>query len=79
MLIGGVLLAAGSELKLIPGDYLGDRPIRFVVEQIIETRTESGAHWVVLIGLEQPSASRPWQPRQVQVRVNALARSLALI
>lgn len=79
MHIGGVLLGAGMELDLTPGDYLhGDSLIRFTIEHIIETRREGDTDWIVMTGMEHPSASTPWRSRRLQVRVAALRRSLQL-
>lgn len=75
MLIGGVMLGAGMELRLEPGDYAhGERPVHFVIERIINRTAE----WVSLVGHEQPSATRPWRLCRVNVRVDALKRSLSL-
>jgi hypothetical protein len=74
MLIGGVLLAAGTELRLIPGDYDGDREIRFVVSQVVAW----GADWVCVAGRELASATGPWRTTRYRVRTAALKRSLAL-
>lgn len=75
MFIGGVLLAAGMELDLLPGDYAhGERPVRFIIERVVSRTHE----WVSLIGHERATATRPWRQCRVSVRVAALKRSLAL-
>lgn len=74
MFIGGVLLAAGMELRLAPGDYNGDREIRFVISHIIDR----GPDWVSLAGRELASATSPWRSMRYTVRAEALKRSLAL-
>jgi hypothetical protein len=74
MLIGGILLAAGVELRLMPGDYDGDREVRFIVQLIVGR----GGDWVALVGRELASATSPWRSCRHKVLVSALKRSLAL-
>jgi hypothetical protein len=74
MLIGGVLLAAGMELHLVPGDYEGDREIRFIVLYVVTWGTD----WVGLAGRDLASATSPWRTVHHTVRTAALKRSLAL-
>lgn len=75
MFIGGVLLGAGMELDLLPGDYAhGERPVHFVIERVVG-RTHL---WVSLVGHETATATRPWRQCRVYVKVTALKRSLAL-
>jgi hypothetical protein len=74
MLIGGVLLAAGMELQLQPGDYDGDREIHVIVQRVIGR----GGDWVSLVVLELASATSPWRVCRLKVKVTALSRSLTL-
>jgi hypothetical protein len=75
MLIGGVLLGAGMELDLRPGDYAsGERPVRFIIERILNRTSE----WVSLTGYERASETRPWRVCRVYVRIVALKRSLII-
>lgn len=75
MYIGGVLLGAGMELALQPGDYAhGERPVHFIVDQVIGRTAE----WVSLVGHERATATRPWRHCRVYVRIAALKRSLSL-
>lgn len=74
MLIGGVLLAAGMELHLLPGDYEGDREIRFILLHVVSWDTD----WVDLAGHDLASATSPWRTVRHTVRTAALKRSLAL-
>lgn len=74
MLIGGVLLAAGMELHLMPGDYDGDREIWFIVEHV----AVRGTDWVSVVGRELASATTPWRTTRYTVRTTALKRSLSL-
>lgn len=79
MELGGVLLGAGMELNLKAGDYLdGPGIVRFMIEKIVGTRQEHNADWVILVGRELPSATGGWRDRRIQVRVQALKRSLLL-
>lgn len=74
MLIGGVLLAAGMELHLRPGDYDGDQEIHFVIERV----TARGADWVAVSGRQMATATAPWKNCRLRIQVDALKRSLAL-
>jgi hypothetical protein len=81
MVLGGVMLGAGMELRLKPADYLGGATtIHFTIDVIEETYREHGTDWVILYGQQLPSAAAEgWHPRRVQVRVAALKRSLSLM
>jgi hypothetical protein len=75
MLIGGVLLGAGMELHLQPGDYAhGETPVHFIIERVISRTHE----WVSLTGHERATGSRPWRQCRVNVRVAALKQALSL-
>lgn len=75
MHIGGVLLGAGMEMNLLPGDYLfGEIRVKFLIGEIV--CAEAG--WVILEGYERPTTQSPWRARRIRVRVTALKRSLAL-
>jgi len=75
MRIGGVILGAGMEMILLPGDYLnGHERVKFMVGEVVCTDND----WVILDGYELPP-DRPWCQRRVRVRVTALKRSLTLL
>lgn len=74
MIIGGVLLYAGMELFLIPGDYQdGIVPLNFTISTVVE----SCADWIVLTGVQHPTAINPWRSLRIRVRVAALKHSLS--
>lgn len=76
MLLGGVILVAGMQLDIDPGDYLhGDQPVSFTVRRVIG---RVGYDWVILDGHQRPTPTTPWRLRRLQVRVAALRRCLAL-
>lgn len=75
MHIGGVLLGAGMEMNLLPGDYLfGEIRVKFLVGEIVCAMED----WVILQGYERPTERSPWRARRIRVRITALKRSLAL-
>lgn len=79
MYVGSLLLSVGDELQIAEGDYrYGSGPVHLLVRQILELREEWGVQWVVLQGLEPPNHAGPWRPRKLQIRVDALKRSLTL-
>ncbi len=79
MEIGGVIVGAGTEMLLRPGDYRdGDSDVSFLVERVIETRDEDDTRWLVLDGAQRPTLTTPWRNRRIFVRISALKRSLAL-
>lgn len=79
MLIGGVMLGAGMELDLRPGDYRdGTSRIRFILHHIVGPSCDT-TQWIVLDGYDQPGTATPWKARRVHVRIAALKRSLALL
>lgn len=77
MYLGGVMLAAGTILHLRHEDYLGGTNcITFMLGQVVEVLEDSGSCWVVLEGCERPTDVTPWRTRRLQVRIDALKRSL---
>jgi hypothetical protein len=75
MLIGGVLLASGMEMDLLPDDYrYGDNHIRFLIEQVLEIKQD----WVLINGTIRPTPLLPWTPQTLHIRVASLKRSMAL-
>lgn len=75
MQLGGVILGAGMQLNINSADYLhGDRPVCLILKRVVCQVGE----WVILEGQQQPTPTTPWRPRRLQVRIAALARSLAL-
>lgn len=79
MEIGGVLVYAGMQLDIAEGDYLyGAGRVSFLLGRVVEIRREWGISWVILTGAETPPSAPAWRPRRLQVRVEALKRSLAL-
>lgn len=76
MHIGGVLIGAGMELDLAPGDYqFGENRIRFLIEQVVDVHRD----WIVVDGTARPTPVLPWQPMRLQIRVDALKQSLTLL
>lgn len=79
MHVGGVLLAAGTEMDIAEGDYrYGQGRVRFLVTTILEVREDWGDTWIVMQGNQCPHHARHWTPRRLQVRVSALKRSMTL-
>jgi hypothetical protein len=77
MMIGGHFLAAGDELHIAEGDYLyGSGPVRMVLRTVIAVREEWGHEWVVLDGQEKVRNNGPWRYRRLQLKVDALRKSL---
>lgn len=77
MFIGGILLGAGMVLDLRPGEYrscTGD--LQFLHQHVVDTLHEDGEDWVILSGLQRPTAVNPWRPRIIRVRVAALRGTL---
>lgn len=76
MILGGIMLSAGTVLNIAAGDYLpaGAR-IGFLVDHIVCVHDE----WVTLDGTQRPGATPAWRSRRVRVRVSALKRSAALV
>lgn len=80
MVLGGVLLAAGTEMDIAEGDYrYGQGRVRFQVERIMAVREDWGDTWVVMQGNESPHHAHCWRPRRLQVRISALKRSLIFV
>ncbi len=79
MELGGVIVCAGMEMLLRPGDYReGHSTVSFLIIRVIETRTDDDTDWLVLDGAERPTPTSPWRFRRIQVRISALKRSLSL-
>ncbi len=80
MYLGGVLLGAGMELHIAPGDHAnGPQPLQFLLTRVVGTRDGSGGSWVVLEGRERPAGAFTfWRNRRIHVRIDALKRSLTL-
>jgi hypothetical protein len=75
MLVGGVLLASGMEMDLLPGDYrYGENHIRFLIDHVREIKKD----WVVIDGTIRPTPLLIWTPQTLHIRVACLKRSLAL-
>jgi hypothetical protein len=79
MQLGGVEVKAGLVLDIAHGDYLyGDGRILLRVATIIEVRDDWDREWVVLDGEQQRHLHGPWSYRRLQIKSEALRRSLVL-
>jgi hypothetical protein len=75
--LGGVQLAAGTVLNLLPGDCLFDEAMRFLVhDPIAVVRDVRGEQWALVQGFEQLAVTGGAVSRLLLVRASALAHAM---
>lgn len=75
--LGGVQLAAGTVLNLLPGDSMFDEAMRFLVhDPIAVVRDDRGEQWAFVQGFQQLETTGGAVSRLLLVRASALARAM---